>query len=27
MYPKKLKGQISQGDYYDIRNSYNFYRK
>ena len=23
----KLKGQISQGDYYDIRNSYNFYRK
>lgn len=27
MYPKKLKGEISQGDYYDIRNSYNFYRK
>lgn len=27
MYPKKLKGQISQEDYYDIRNSYNFYRK
>ena len=27
MYPKKLKGQISQRDYYDIRNSYNFYRK
>ena len=27
MYPKKLKGQISQGDYYDIRNSYNFYRR
>lgn len=27
MYPKKLKGQMSQGDYYDIRNSYNFYRK
>lgn len=27
MYPKKLKGKISQGDYYDIRNSYNFYRK
>ena len=27
MYPKKLKGQISQGDYYDICNSYNFYRK
>lgn len=27
MYPKTLKGQISQGDYYDIRNSYNFYRK
>lgn len=27
MYPKKLKGQISQNDYYDIRNSYNFYRK
>ena len=27
MYPKKLRGQISQGDYYDIRNSYNFYRK
>ena len=27
MYPKKLKCQISQGDYYDIRNSYNFYRK
>ena len=27
MYPKKLKGQISQGDYFDIRNSYNFYRK
>lgn len=27
IYPKKLKGQISQGDYYDIRNSYNFYRK
>lgn len=27
MYPKKLKGQISQGDYYDMRNSYNFYRK
>lgn len=27
MYPKKLKGQISQGNYYDIRNSYNFYRK
>lgn len=26
-YPKKLKGQISQQDYYDIRNSYNFYRK
>lgn len=26
-YPKKLRGQISQGDYYDIRNSYNFYRK
>lgn len=27
MYPKKLKGQISQNDYYDIRNSWNFYRK
>lgn len=27
LYPKKLKGQISQGDYYDIRNSWNFYRK
>lgn len=27
MYPKKLKGQISQGDYYDMRNSWNFYRK
>lgn len=27
LYPKKLKGQISQSDYYDIRNSYNFYRK
>lgn len=27
MYPKKLKGQINQSDYYDIRNSYNFYRK
>ncbi|QOR59999.1 tail tubular protein [uncultured phage cr114_1] len=27
MYPKKLRGLISQGDYYDIRNSYNFYRK
>lgn len=27
MYPKKLKGEISQSDYYDIRNSYNFYRK
>lgn len=27
MYPEKLKGQISQSDYYDIRNSYNFYRK
>lgn len=27
LYPKKLKGQISQNDYYDIRNSWNFYRK
>ena len=27
LYPKKLKGQISQQDYYDIRNSYNFYRR
>lgn len=27
MYPKKLKGEISQQDYYDIRNSYNYYRK
>lgn len=27
LYPKKLKGQISQGDYYDIRNSWNYYRK
>ena len=27
MYPKKLRGQISTNDYYDIRNSYNFYRK
>ena len=27
MYPRKLRGQISQQDYYDIRNSYNFYRK
>lgn len=27
MYPKKLKGQISQNDYYDIRNSWNYYRK
>ena len=26
-YPKKLKGLISTQDYYDIRNSYNFYRK
>lgn len=27
MYPKKLKGQITQQDYYDMRNSWNFYRK
>lgn len=27
MYPKKLKGEIGQSDYYDIRNSYNFYRR
>ena len=27
LYPKKLRGEISQRDYYDIRNSYNFYRK
>ena len=26
-YPLKLKGQISQSDYYDMRNSWNFYRK
>ena len=26
-YPLKLKGQISQQDYYDMRNSWNFYRK
>lgn len=26
-YPKKLKGQITQQDYYDMRNSWNFYRK
>lgn len=27
MYPKKLKGQISQGDYYEMKNSWNFYRR
>ncbi|QOR56761.1 tail tubular protein [uncultured phage cr53_1] len=26
-YPLKLKGLISQSDYYDMRNSWNFYRK
>lgn len=26
-YPLKLKGQISQSDYYDMRNSWNFYRR
>jgi hypothetical protein len=27
LYPRKLQGMVSQSDYYDIRNSYNFYRK
>lgn len=27
MYPRKLKGQINNYDYEEIRNSYNFYRK
>lgn len=27
MYPKLLRGEINRQDYYDIRNSWNFYRK
>ena len=27
MYPKKLKGEIKENDYIDIRNSWHFYRK